>query len=412
MKADIGKLNSWLMGIDTFNATPGEGTTRVVYSKEFYQARNYLKQEMQALGLEIHEDCVGNVYGIYRGSHPELPPVWTGSHIDTVPHGGRYDGLAGVFAGLEAIRMMKADGYQPRRSIFVNVYAGEEMSRFGMCCIGSRAIVGRIQQQDLKDAKDADGESIFDVLSRDDFQPERFHQVFSVKPKIHASLELHIEQNRILQDEGIPVGIVTGICAPTNLRCEIRGVQSHAGGTSMADRRDAFMAAAEIALALEDLAKVSDSEYITGTIGAIELVPGAANVIPGQADFSIDIRSISAQDKDNLVEALKSRIDEITQARSVTYQLKMLNNDKPYVCNPHIRKLLHENAKDLKLPVLDMISGAYHDSLMLGDITDAAMIFIPCKDGISHDRAEMIDMDDLAKGTDLLAATLRRLSEE
>ena len=124
-----------------------------VYTKEFYRAREYLKKEMQDLGLEIHEDCVGNIYGEYKGCHPEHPPVWTGSHIDTVPHGGRYDGMAGVFAALEVIRMMKSDGYQPKRSIFVNAYAGEEMSRFGMCCIGSRAIVGRIHQQDLKDAR-------------------------------------------------------------------------------------------------------------------------------------------------------------------------------------------------------------------------------------------------------------------
>ena len=172
------------------------------------------------------------------------------------------------------------------------------------------------------------------------------------------------------------------------------------------------MASAEIALALEHLAKVSDSEYITGTVGAMKLEPGAANVIPGQADFSIDIRSISVQDKDDLVEALQGKIDEITRNRGVTYKLEQLNNDTPYICSPHIRELLHESAKELELPVLDMISGAYHDSLMLGDITDAAMIFIPCKDGISHDRKESIDMDDLAKGTDLLAATLRRLSEE
>ncbi len=412
MRADARHLNDWLMGIDTFNATPGEGTTREVYTKEFYRARDYLKNELSALGLEVQEDCVGNIYGEFRGRHPELPAIWTGSHIDTVPHGGRYDGLAGVFSGLEAIRMMKAEGYRPKRSIFVNAYAGEEMSRFGMCCIGSRAIVGRIGAHDLKDAKDEAGESIFDALQRDGFQPEHFDQDFSSKPKVYASMELHIEQNRILQDKGIPVGIVTGICAPTNLRCEVRGVQSHAGGTSMADRRDAFMAAAEIALALEQLAKTSPSEYITGTVGAIKLEPGAANVIPGRATISIDIRSISAKDKADLVEALKEKIEAITRVRGVSCQLKLLNDDRPYICSPHIRELLHEDAAELGLPVLDMISGAYHDSLMLGDITEAAMLFIPCKDGISHDRAEAIKMEDLVKGTELLAATLRRLSEE
>lgn len=412
MRADTRQLERWLETIDRFNATPGEGTTRPVYSNAFFAARNYVKHEMLSLGLSVREDCVGNLFGEYAGTDPDAAPVWTGSHIDTVPHGGKYDGLAGVFAGLEAVRLLQEAGIRPKRTISVNVYAGEEMSRYGMCCIGSRAIAGRIGAEDLRQSQNPEGQSIEDALAEHGIHLERFSQQFPVRRKIHASLELHIEQNRILEDHGIPVGIVTGICAPTNLTCRVRGVQSHAGGTSMSDRRDAFMAAAEISLTLERLARESTSEYITGTVGTMKLVPGAANVIPGEVTFSIDIRSIRAADKDELVEDLRREIDRIAEERGVEVTLTPLNNDRPYICAPRLRQILHEAAEEEQIPTMDLISGAYHDSLMLGDITDAAMLFIPCKGGISHDRAEAIRMEDLARGTEVLAGALRRLAQE
>ncbi|MEE3420064.1 MAG: M20 family metallo-hydrolase [Lachnospiraceae bacterium] len=408
MRADAEELEKWLTEIDQFNVTPGAGTTRAVYTEEFFEARNYVKGVMQSLGLTVREDSVGNLFGEYQGTDADEEPIWTGSHIDTVPNGGRYDGLAGVFAGLEAVKMLKAEGIRPKRTISVNVYAGEEMSRFGICCIGSRALAGRITEEDLKESRDSSGKSIFQILEENGFDLGHFPE----KGKVHASLELHIEQNTVLEENEIPVGVVTGICAPTNLTCTVRGVQSHAGGTSMKNRRDAFMAAAEISLALEELARTSTSEYITGTVGQMKLMPGAANVIPGQAEFSIDIRSISGEDKNRLVGDLKSRIDGIAQRRGVEAVLTLLNNDMPYVCDPHIRGILHSEAEKAGIPVMDLISGPYHDSLMLGDITDAGMIFIPCKNGISHDRAEAISMKDLARGTDVLAAALLVLANE
>ncbi|BEU88645.1 Zn-dependent hydrolase [Selenomonas sp. TAMA-11512] len=412
MKADPKRLERRLEEIDAFNATPGEGTTREVYTKEFYAARDYLKTEMAAMGLAVREDCVGNIFGCLEGEDTSLAPVWTGSHIDTVPNGGRYDGLAGVFAGLEAVRLLKESGVRLRRTISVNAYAGEEMSRFGMCCIGSRAITGKITAEDLKESREAGGCSIYEALEAAGFHPDRFAEEFPRKVPVHASLELHIEQNRILEDRGIPLGIVTGICAPTNLTVTVTGTQSHAGGTSMRDRRDAFMAAAEISLTLERLARESKSDYITGTVGSIALVPGAANVIPGKAVFSIDIRSVSAEDKDELVRLLREEVKRIQERRGVAAELLMQNNDRPYRCPERMQQLLRAEADAAGIPAMDIISGPYHDSLMLGDITDTGMIFIPCRDGISHDRAEAIRIEDLAAGTDVLAGALEKLGKE
>ena len=367
---------------------------------------------MRKLGLTVREDCLGNIFGEYPGTDPDLAPVWTGSHIDTVPNGGKYDGLAGVFAGLEAVAAMRRAGVRPKRTISVNVYAGEEMSRFGVCCIGSRALSGRLSLADLKNHADPSGTSLYDALKSLGYAPEDFDQTFPHKAPIHASLELHIEQNDKLEQAGVPVGIVTGICAPTNMICEVDGVQSHAGGTSMTDRRDAYMAAAEMALLLEELANTSTSDYITGTIGEITLTPGAANVIPGKAVFTVDIRSVSAEDKDELVENLRAGMRAIAERRGVDGTLTPLNNDAPLICDAHLSAVLRDQADALGIPHMDLISGPYHDSLMLGDLAPAAMVFIPCEKGISHDRAENIDDDELVKGTAVLAEALAKIADE
>ena len=406
------ELRGWLDGIAAFNATPGEGITRGVYTPEFEDARRYVIGEMKKLGLTVREDCLGNIFGEYPGTDPDAAPVWTGSHIDTVPNGGKYDGLAGVFAGLEAVAAMRRAGVRPKRTISVNVYAGEEMSRFGVCCIGSRGLSGRLSLADLKNHADPSGTSLYDALKNLGYAPEDFDQTFPHKAPIHASLELHIEQNDKLEQAGVPVGIVTGICAPTNMICEVDGVQSHAGGTSMTDRRDAYMAAAEMALLLEELANTSTSDYITGTIGEITLTPGAANVIPGKAVFTVDIRSVSAEDKDELVENLRAGMRAIAERRGVDGTLTPLNNDAPLRCDAHLSAVLRDQADALDIPHMDLISGPYHDSLMLGDLAPAAMVFIPCEKGISHDRAENIDDDDLVKGTAVLAEALAKIADE
>lgn len=406
------ELEGWIEGIAAFNATPGEGVTREVYTPEFQEARGYVIDRMRELGLEVREDCLGDVFGTYAGTDPTAAPVWTGSHIDTVPNGGRYDGLAGVFAGLESVAAMRRAGVRPRRPISVNVYAGEEMSRFGVCCIGSRAISGRLTAADLASHADPEGTTLAEALRSLGYHVERFGGEFPRREPVHASLELHIEQSDHLERAGVPVGVVTGICAPTNLVCEVRGVQSHAGGTSMRDRRDAYMAAAEMGLLLERLARESTSAYITGTVGRLALVPGVASVIPGRATFTVDVRSVSAADKDALVRDLEAGARGIARRRGVEVSFELLNDDAPLSCDEHLASVLRGRADELGVAHMDVVSGPYHDSLMLGDLMPAAMLFVPCKGGISHDRAESIDYDDLVKGTAVLAEGLARIADE
>lgn len=411
-KAQSSNIQHWIEAIDEYNATPNEGTTRAVYTKEDMLGRNYVVAEMQKLGLKVQVDCLGNIYGELPGKEPELPGVWTGSHIDTVPNGGKYDGLAGVFAGMEALRIIKASGIKNKRTLSVNVYAGEEMSRFGMCCIGSRALVGRTKADDLHNYKSPEGESLYQAIKKVGLAPERFAEEFPSKKSIYAHLELHIEQNDILEKAKLPIGIVKGICAPTNMLIEVWGQQTHAGGTSMAARKDAFMAAAEMSLALENLAKTSTSQYITGTVGHVEIDPNAANVIPGHVKFSVDVRSISASDKEELYQAFQKEVAAIAVKRGVKVKTTLLNHDVPVLCEEGLRKLLAEQAQALNIPYMDIVSGPYHDSLILGDITRVGMLFVPCKDGISHDRAEWASYEDIAQGADILASAMLTLANE
>ncbi len=411
MSTDTKYLSDWLKGMDAFNATPGEGITREVYTAEFARAEDYVKKSMTALGLEVSADAVGNIFGRWRGEDATLPEVWTGSHIDSVPHGGSYDGAAGVAAGLAAVRLLMDSGYRPRRTISVNVYAGEEMSRFGKCCIGSRALAGALTAKDMRESVDAHGVTMYDAARAAGLHPERFAEALPLQRSVSAHVELHIEQNDLLEQRGVPVGVVTGICAPTNLRCHVTGEQAHAGGRSMARRRDAFMAAAEMALALESLTRASKSAYITATVGDVRLSPGAANVVPGAADFSVDIRSVSASDKSALVASWRDKAQEIAKRRGVGLTIETLNDDEPYVTDAHINEILCEAATGLHIPFAEVVSGPYHDSLILSRLMPAGMIFIPCAGGVSHSREENINIEDLAKGAEVLAAALKKLAE-
>ncbi len=410
--ADSARLARMLEEINVYNRSPGCGTTRPVYTEEYMAARSYVRRQMEALGLQIREDCAGNLFGLLPGSDPSLAPVWTGSHLDTVPNGGMYDGMAGVFAGLEALRLIRESGAAHARGISVNVYAGEEMSRFGVCCIGSRCLAGRLDPDALEACAEPDGNTLGAVLRDLGFNTGRFAEDFPHRAPVYAHLELHIEQNSVLEKKGLPVGIVTGICAPTNLVFEVTGVQSHAGGTSMADRRDAFMAAAETAMLLERLARESDSVYITGTVGQISLEPNVASVIPGRAVFTVDIRSISLADKDALLEKLRAGIEEIRVRRGVSVSSRLLNHDRPVLCDGHLCDVLRGSAAELGIPCCDLISGPYHDSLILGDLMKVGMLFVPSRDGISHDRAEFTRVEDIAAGTDILAAAMLELANE
>ena len=410
-KADAKQIKAWLEHINTFNATPEFGTTRVLFTEPEVAARNYVKEEMKKLGLAVSEDAIGNIFGIYEGTDKEAAPVWTGSHIDTVLHAGMFDGMSGVVAGLEAVRLIREAGIRPKRSLAVVVYTSEEPTRFRLGCLGSRALAGRLNAAEAAALYDAKGKSLHEVLTQLGFPVKEFDKVPKQRGDVFAAVELHIDQNGVLEQAGQTVGIVKTICAPSVLEVEVKGRQSHAGGTSMQERHDAFMAACEISLAAETLGRESASEYTTVTVGKLEIIPNAVNVIPGKVLFSIDIRDVDYESKNELVEKIRQAAADIEVRRGITANIREVNNDHPMPCDPGIQRIIEKSCQQQQIPYMHTISGAFHDSMLVGEFAPVAMIFVPSHGGISHSPQEWTDFEEIAVGTDVLTETLLELAQ-
>ena len=409
-KADYKNIKRYLEDIDTFNSTPDFGTTRVLFTEEELKARKYVKNEMNKIGLEVSEDAMGNIFGILRGDDSSLLPVWTGSHIDTVLNAGMFDGMAGVVSGMEALRIIKESNLNFKRDIKVIVYTSEEPTRFGLSCLGSSAMAGELTLEDIQNLKDKDGKSLSQVLRDLGYNLEEFNNVKVKKGDVFAAVELHIEQGGVLEHLNLPIGIVHTIEAPTNFDVFVKGKQSHAGGTPMNLRKDAFLACCDISLELERLAKESLSEDTVATVGVVDIIPNAANVISGDVHFTMDIRDSDYDIKCDLINKLKEFIKEVEKQRMVEITLNMINDDIPTKSDEQIVELLENICDSKDIPYKKMVSGAYHDSMMVGKFAPVSMIFVPSKDGVSHSPDEWTEFEDIALGTDILAETLFTLA--
>ena len=411
-RANSENIQKWIDGMNRFNATPEFGTTRILFTKPEIANREYVKEEMRKLGLTVREDAIGNIFATLQGSDATLAPVWTGSHIDTVPNAGKFDGMTGVVSGMEAVRLIRESGAPHPRDIVVVAYTSEEPTRYGLSCLGSRALSGDLTLEDTKELKDHGGKSLYDKLQELGYSHEDFSKIRKREGEVFATVELHIEQNSHLEKKGIPIGIVKKICAPSNYIVEVTGKQGHAGGMDMTDRRDAYAAACEMALALEKLAKECPSEYNTATVGSVCLIPNAINVIPGKCIFTVDIRDCNMKTKQKLIEDMRRIFLEIAGKRGVDVTIQEDNNDVPLSCNEELLHLLETMCKKQGLEYMELISGPYHDSLFVGRFAPTAMLFVPSKGGISHNPEEWTDYEQIARGTDVLANTLLELAQK
>lgn len=413
LKTDVNKIQEWIEGMAIYNSTPEFGTTRILFTKPELENRKYVKNEFEKLGLVVEEDAIGNIFATYKGMDSSLAPIWTGSHIDTVPNAGNYDGMAGVICAMAAIKALKEADIRPKRDIKIVVYTSEEPTRYGLGCLGSRALAGYLKLEDTKNLIDMSGRSLYEKLKELHYDVDnKFQDIVKQSGEVYASLELHIEQNSKLEKAGIPIGIVTKICAPSNYNVTVTGVQSHAGGTSMEDRRDAYAAACEMGIALENIAKECKSEFNTATIGIVNVIPGAVNVIPGECSFTVDIRDCNWNTKQETIARFKQEFELIAKKRGVSVIIEEENNDIPLTCDATIKEMLEQACDERKLKYMELVSGPFHDSLFVGKFTPTAMIFVPSLNGISHSPKEWTDYEDLAKGADVLMDTLVSLSNQ
>lgn len=392
-----------------FSDAPAPAVTRIVFSPVDLQARAWLKQLCLAAGLTLRDDAVGNTFARWTGTQPDLPVVASGSHIDAIPHSGRYDGTVGVLGALEAIRALQAAGFRPRRSIELILFTSEEPTRFGLGCLGSRLLSGTLDPARAAALKDEQSATLDDVRATANFTGP-IHLVPMPPDFYHAFVELHIEQGPLLERAGIPIGVVTAIAAPATLNIEILGEGGHAGAVLMPDRRDAFTAAAEIALAVEAAAKSTGAVDTVATVGICEVFPGAVNSIPSRVRLTADVRDIALDRRDAVLDAIRQRCTAIAAARQVAVRCEVLNADAPALCSPLVIDALQSACQALNLPYQSMVSRAYHDSLFMSRIAPTAMLFIPCRNGVSHRPDEFAAEEDIARGVQVLAHTLALLA--
>jgi ureidoglycolate amidohydrolase len=386
----MNRLTRELETLATFSDAPAPAVTRIVYSDADLAARKYLKTLFAEAGLTVREDGVGNTFARWEGADPTLPAVATGSHIDAIPNAGMYDGTVGVLGGLEAIRVLKGGGVRPLRSIELVVFTAEEPTRYGIGCFGSRLLAGVLSPDKLSGL---DGHRV-----RAGFSGEVARVDYS------AFIELHIEQGPLLEQAGIPIGIVTAIAAPATWHLTIDGEGGHAGAVPMPDRHDAFCAAAEIALAVERAAKW------VATVGVCEVFPGAVNSIPSRVRLELDVRDIELERRDAVLAEIERAANEIAARRGVRVSKTVINADAPATCDPRIVDALARAAEKHGLAYQKMVSRAYHDSLFMARIAPTAMLFIPCRGGVSHRPDEYASPEAIAAGTLVLAEALHQLA--
>jgi ureidoglycolate amidohydrolase len=403
---------------------PTQAVTRIVFTPRDLEARAWLKSLADTAGFSTRVDAIGNTFFRWEGLHPQLGVVGTGSHTDAIPHAGMYDGTVGVLGGLEAMRSLKESGFKPKRTIETLMFTSEEPTRFGIGCIGSRLLGGVIdpvsadQLRDRLPETEPDapaGLTLAQVREQAGFTGA-LNQVKLPSDYYHAWVELHIEQGPLLEREGIELGIVTNIAAPASYRYTIEGFGGHAGALLMPDRRDALCGAAEIILAVEQFTLEANAKSggvdSVATVGMVMVHPGAVNSVPSRVQLTLDIRDTDVARRDHTMSQLHARISEIEARRKLKISEETTNADIPAVSNQHIVSTLEEICRGENISYKKMVSRAYHDSNFMARIAPIAMLFLPCRAGVSHRPDEYASPEAIARGTQVLAMAMASLSAE
>jgi allantoate deiminase len=401
------RIEQHIEAISQFTATPGKGTTRLTYSQEELQARNYIKDKMKEYGLHVQEDGFGNIFGKLEGTLKGAPSVLVGSHFDSVPNGGAYDGPAGVIAGLEVAALFSKNGLTPKYPLEVIALVEEEGSRFGGGLMGSRGITGLLSEEDFKNLKDKDGITTVEAMSKIGLNPSLPKKR---DPKtMKAFLELHIEQGPILEEKDIPIGVVEAIVGLTQLDVTVQGQAGHAGTTPMDRRSDALVSAASIIAQFPSLA-VEEGEGTVITTGRLNVFPNGANVIPDKVEFTVDIRSGKEEHVLNVIEKVRELV-KTYNSNGITTSIEQPLYIQPKAMNAEILSLLQEKTRELGVAQCSIHSGAGHDAMVFSDFTNVGMLFIPSKNGLSHCPEEWSDSLHIANAVQILYEAAKTLTE-
>lgn len=407
MRVNIQRIQRDIENLSSFNATPGKGITRLAFTKEDKEAREYIRNQMEKIGLEIHEDGYGNLFGRKYGRNKELPSILVGSHYDTVINGGSFDGMAGLVTGLEVARYLVEEKIEHDHTLEVVAFNDEEGVRFGNGISNSRAITGDMKEEELDNTFDKNGISLRKAMEDYGIKPD-LKSAIRPKGSIKAFFELHIEQGPVLIENNKEVGIVQTIVGLDRYDIRFTGKAGHAGTTPMNNRKDAFLPAAEFTLGINKIGKEAGYGAVA-TVGEIKLLPNASNVIPGFVQISVDIRATREDVINNIHSEMTKLIKELDEKYPVDIDLRKTLYISPVDMSEDLFNLLDRKAEELGIKYEKMNSGAGHDAMMMARIAPTSLVFVPSKDGLSHHPEEWTDYEDLAKGIELILSAVLEL---
>ena len=383
--------------------------TRVYLSTEMRAANELVQGWMREAGMAVHIDAIGNVCGRYQGATPGLPALLLGSHLDTVRDAGKYDGMLGVVSAIECVAVLHAQGKRPPFAIEIIGFADEEGVRFGSTLIGSRAVAGTFKAETL-DAADASRVTLRDALREYGLDPDRVNEAARRRDDVLAFVELHIEQGPVLESLDLPVGVVTAINGATRFQIEIEGVAGHAGTVPMHLRHDALTAAAECVLAIEQRCRTEAD--LVGTVGKLETLPGAINVIPGKVRFTLDVRAPADAQRRKAAEDITNALRAICDKREVKLSMTILHENTIAGCAPWLMQQLDTAVAGAGIQVHRLPSGAGHDGMAMQALCDIGMLFVRCKAGISHNPAESVTAQDVEAGARVLLSFIENFQSQ
>lgn len=389
-------------------AQPDGTHSRIAYSKEDVKGRELFRSWFEKLGISTRVDEAGNVIARMEGKNPTLPAIVMGSHLDTVPDGGKYDGVVGCVGGLAVCEAMKEAGYVPNHPIEVIVFTDEEGFRFGSGLFGSSAICGvdpHVSETDL----DMYGETRQEVVKSYGIRVEDYPKAKKDPKDVKCFLELHVEQGARLDKAGTPVGVVSSIAGVTRFEIEITGEANHAGSTAMSDRKDALVAASKLVGKLPEIVKENGTEFTVATVGTMKVTPNSVNVIPGTCTFHLEIRDQERSVMDAVEKEAFVFLQEVCKEGGLTFTTQKISDHAPEPMKDWVKDTIEESVKELSYDYAVIPSGAFHDSLTMSPVFPTGMIFVPSKGGISHSRYEFTEAEDIRKGCEVLLNTVLKV---
>lgn len=412
MKINTTRLENHFVEMSKIGKIGETGTNRPAHSPEEKKAFELASSWMHDAGMTTRIDHFGNLIGTLKGKNPALPVLLLGSHLDSQPYGGRYDGVAGVLCAIEAVKTLTENTVQHERTIEVISFADEEGWRFNKGLFGSRGILGKLEKDELERA-DANGITRKQALKDFGCDITKFKESEYKDGGIFCYLELHIEQGPVLDNTNQPIAVVSGISGPIWMTVKLKGMAGHAGSVPMPMRNDALVGASEIIVALNEIAKQVPGNPTVGTCGTIKVFPASRNIIPEEVEFTLDLRDIDLERRNHYEKQLLDKIDEVAKKNGLTYEISTDWKSDPRYCANWIKDSIRKNCEKVGLQdVPELMSGPFHDAMAISYACDYGMIFVRCKDGISHNPLEYSSPEDLALGTEILYGTILDILEK